>query len=285
MPSVRWPPIDRNMAKMMLRHADFALTLQPKEVADLANIDQFWLWSGWRRRHWPADIIRPGLRLYAFDKGSRCFVAVLEVTRGGAFKYRTGTEFSRRVQAKTGLHPDRDDPHWKSVEGDGRRQRTGIALRWKLIRQVNEPWTGKFPRLGWMKLTEVFPDQEAADRGNPDPKRMTTQQSRIVRETAQIRYLKRLHDHSCQLCRTRLSLPNGSAYSEGHHLRPLGKPHNGPDIRSNIIILCPNCHALCDFGAVRLDARRLRRHDGHTVADVYIRYHNSRIASRSSGTI
>lgn len=102
------------------------------------------------------------------------------------------------MHAKTSRHPDRDDPHWLNVVGDGRSERTGIALRWKLIRKVNEPWAGKFSWLGWIKLTEVFPDQEAADRSNPDPKRVTTQQSRIVRETAQIRYLKRLHDHSSE---------------------------------------------------------------------------------------
>jgi hypothetical protein len=271
--------------KRMPRQVDFALTLQPNEVADLANINKYWWWSGWRRRHWPADMIRPGLRLYAFDKRSRCFVAVLEVTRGGAFKYRTGEEFRRRVFAKTGRYPDRYDPHWNSIAGDGRSKRIGIALRWKLIRKVNESWVGKFPRLGWMRLTESIADPEAADRGNPDPKRVTTQQSRIVRETAQIRYLKRLHDHSCQLCGTRLSLAGGLAYSEGHHLRPLGTPHNGPDIPSNIIIVCPNCHTLCDFGAVRLDARRLRRRDGHTVANVYVRYHNSQIAMPRRGVI
>jgi len=267
----------------MSRQADFALTLQPNEVADLDHIDQFWWWSGWQRRHWPADIIRPGLRLYGFDKRSRCFVAVLEITKGGAFTYRTGAEFIRRSHAQTGRKPDRRDPHWKNVVGDGRSERTGIALRWKLVNEIHEQWAGKFPRLGWIRLTEVLADQEGADCGNPDPKRVTSQQSRIVRETALIRYLKRLHDHLCQLCGTRLSLPDGSGYSEGHHLRPLGKPHNGPDLASNIVILCPNCHALCDFGAIRLTSKNLRRHDAHTVADVFIHYHNSRIASPNSG--
>ncbi len=268
----------------MPRQADFALTLQPTEVDDLANINKYWWWSGWQRRHWPADIIRPGLRLYGFDKRSRCFVAVLEVTRGGAFTYRTAEEFSELVHEQTGWEPDREDRHWESIIGDERSERTGIALRWKLIRKTNEAWTGKFPRLGWMRLTDDVPDQAAADLGNPDPKRATTHVSRVVRQTEQIRTLKKLHRHRCQLCGKRLRFPDGSAYSEGHHLRPLGKPHNGPDISSNIIILCPNCHALCDFGAVQLDASRLRRHKGHTVANVYIIYHNTEIVSRSGRT-
>jgi hypothetical protein len=147
------------------READFALTLQPHEVAGLPHTGQSWNWTGWRRRQWPADIIRPGLRLYAFDKRSRCFVAVLEVTKGGAFTYRTRGGFSSRVQALTGWKPDFTDPHWKTVRGDGRSERTGIALRWKLAKKVHERWTGdKFPRLGWLKLSRGPRDHGAADR-------------------------------------------------------------------------------------------------------------------------
>jgi len=112
----------------MVRQADFAISLQPNEVADLTNIGKkyFW-WSGWRRRHWPADILRPGLRLYGFDKVSRCFVAVLEVTRCGAFKYRTGAEFRTRVRVRTAWYPYQSDPHWESVVStQGRIERIGI---------------------------------------------------------------------------------------------------------------------------------------------------------------
>jgi putative restriction endonuclease len=37
------------------------------------------------------------------------------------------------------------------------------------------------------------------------------------------------------------------------HIRPLGAPHNGPDVKENIIIcLCPNHHVLFDSGAITL---------------------------------
>lgn len=43
-------------------------------------------------------------------------------------------------------------------------------------------------------------------------------------------------------------------YSEAHHLQPLGKKrHNGPDIKENLIILCPNHHVEFDFGAIALN--------------------------------
>ena len=38
-----------------------------------------------------------------------------------------------------------------------------------------------------------------------------------------------------------------ASYSEGAHIRPLGKPHDGPDQPDNV--LCPNCHVLFGAGA------------------------------------
>ena len=61
---------------------------------------------------------------------------------------------------------------------------------------------------------------------------------------------------------------------EGHHLKPLGEPHNGPDIGENILILCPNLHAQCDFAAIRLEMKHLRMHPSHTIGADYIDYHN-----------
>lgn len=49
-----------------------------------------------------------------------------------------------------------------------------------------------------------------------------------------------------------LILPNGSRYAEGHHIQPLGAPHNGCDVLGNINWLSANHHAACDLGAIRL---------------------------------
>jgi putative restriction endonuclease len=35
-------------------------------------------------------------------------------------------------------------------------------------------------------------------------------------------------------------------YAEACHIKPLGRPHNGPDTPENILCLCPNCHVLFD---------------------------------------
>lgn len=45
--------------------------------------------------------------------------------------------------------------------------------------------------------------------------------------------------------------------TEVHHIQPLGK-HNGPDIKENMIVLCPNDHIMFDRGAITLDLDNMR---------------------------
>ena len=61
--------------------------------------------------------------------------------------------------------------------------------------------------------------------------------------------VKQLHEHTCQICGLRLITPTGP-YAEAAHIRPLGRPHDGPDTADNILCLCPNDHVLFDTGAV-----------------------------------
>ncbi len=106
---------------------------------------------------------------------------------------------------------------------------------------------------------------------------------RIVRDTLLARRIKTLHNHECQLCGHTISLPDGSRYAEGHHIQPLGEPHNGPDTAENVLCLCPNHHAACDLGAILLAADDLRRVDGHVVGQRFLDYHN-RVVYRCSAT-
>ena len=76
--------------------------------------------------------------------------------------------------------------------------------------------------------------------------------NRVIRDTTLSRDLKRLHKHKCQICGLSLLLTNGS-YSEAHHIKPLAEIHNGPDCASNILILCPNHHVQCDYGAIKIE--------------------------------
>lgn len=113
--------------------------------------------------------------------------------------------------------------------------------------------------------------------GSPSPDRTSQTTYRILRDTALARKLKLLHRDKCQLCGLALRIARDKTYSEAHHIIPLGSDHNGPDTSDNIIILCPNHHALCDYGAIRLDPKRIRRSEVHQISEVSISYHNLNI--------
>ncbi len=124
---------------------------------------------------------------------------------------------------------------------------------------------------GLRELETFTPEPE--DIQSP-PERVPSQVYRILRDTQMARRLKKAHGDQCQLCDTALALPNGGTYSEAHHIRPLGAPHFGPDHPGNIIVLCPNHHALLDYGALRLEARSINRRNIHGIDPQYIDYHN-----------
>jgi predicted restriction endonuclease len=114
----------------------------------------------------------------------------------------------------------------------------------------------------------------AVDVDAPPAERVLTTVSRIVRDTALANRVKGLHRQRCQICGETVQLADGTDYAEGHHLQPLGEPHNGPDLAENIVCLCPNHHAACDFGAILISAPDLRTADGHAVAQRFLDYHN-----------
>lgn len=112
---------------------------------------------------------------------------------------------------------------------------------------------------------------------NELPSRIETTIYRILRDTELTRKLKLLHQHKCQLCGNSINLSLNTNYSEAHHVKPLGHPHDGPDIASNILILCPNHHVELDYGAIKLNIDQLNQVNGHTLSKEYISYHNSEI--------
>lgn len=126
------------------------------------------------------------------------------------------------------------------------------------------------------------PSSDAGDLHTPD--RCSVQVTRIVRDTPLARRVKALHAYACQLCGARLQLRENQPYAEGHHLRPLGSPHYGPDMAANLVCVCPNCHTLLDYGVITLNRSSLRVVPGHVVGDEYLRYHNEVIVGAGSHT-
>lgn len=110
--------------------------------------------------------------------------------------------------------------------------------------------------------------------GTEEPEREYTTTYRVLRDTNLARKLKLLHNNCCQVCDLKIQLPNGKFYSEAHHIIPLGKPHNGPDNPENIIVLCPNHHVMCDYGALELNLNAIKQVSGHIMSKKSIEYHN-----------
>lgn len=120
--------------------------------------------------------------------------------------------------------------------------------------------------------------------GQDQPERTKVYISRIIRNTELGNDVKAMYDHACQISGVRLDTPTGP-YAEACHIRPLGRPHNGPDWIENILCLSPNMHALFDLGAITLtdDLQVVGMDDNnfitvnHTLSVECIRYHREHI--------
>jgi hypothetical protein len=151
--------------------------------------------------------------------------------------------------------PVKDDNWWRE------EVRKALAFDWS-------------PYMGTQQATSPIVIADDLDEDELAP-RVKGEVSRIVRDTRIVREVKALHDHTCQICGLRLELSPGVFYSEAHHLKPLGKPHRGPDKKANVVCVCPNCHVKLDFHAVRIAPAKLRTETGHSVAQRFIDHHNN----------
>jgi hypothetical protein len=124
---------------------------------------------------------------------------------------------------------------------------------------------------------ENEPTIDMASAGIEVPKRIETKSFRFIRDTAQSRWLKVLYNWRCQLCGTRIQLTGELWYAEAHHIRPLGRGHDGPDAANNILVVCPNHHVMLDFGSIRLDSTEIALCEGHKLGAEFIEYHNRKI--------
>ena len=181
----------------------------------------------------------------------------------------------RPVRVIRGAHPDVYDPPQSGYRYDGLYR---VADYWA------KPGTDGF-RV-WRFQLERLPDQGAGWALPPSPRvaepapRQEVRVQRIVRSTAVAEAVKRLHHHRCQLCGEQVQTPVG-LYAEAAHIRPLGHPHDGPDVPENVLCLCPTCHVRFDRYAVSVGEGdevlglrgTLRRHKNHAVADEYLAYH------------
>ena len=127
---------------------------------------------------------------------------------------------------------------------------------------------------------------EASD-GTPVD-RTTTIAERLIRNPVLAQRLKKIYDWACQMCATRIESPSGP-YAEAAHIKPLGRPDDGPDIGANMLCLCPNHHKLLDSGGVVVDENwkvihvvghkdigALTRDRRHGLTQEYLQWHRDR---------
>jgi len=105
--------------------------------------------------------------------------------------------------------------------------------------------------LGWVHEAEALMPQVEAEEL---PERVEATVSRIIRDTDATRSLKRRYHYRCQVCALQIEAAPGFFYIEVHHIRPLGGGHNGKDNHSNMLVVCPNHHAMFDLWIPRFMA-------------------------------
>jgi putative restriction endonuclease len=218
---------------------------------------------------------RKGLHVHdqKFTRANRALAVSMQ--EGLPVRVVRGAKTDSAYAPKSGYRYDglyRVAEYWQEPGRHTRR-----VYRYRLLRQDAEgsPWS---------HVASAVSD--GVGNGQP-PGRRNTFVSRIVRDTNVTRSVKALHDHRCQVCDLRLETDAGP-YAEAAHIKPLGRPHDGPDTLSNVLCLCPNHHVLFDGGAFSIASDYqfvgqpqtsrglLRRVASHQITSAHLAHHRRR---------
>ena len=161
----------------------------------------------------------------------------------------------------------RVDSHWSETGKSGFKM-----YRFRLLK-LNNALPPKVPA----KSASVDLDKKY---GSESPKRATQTVQRVIRDSKLGRQLKKLYDYKCQVCDLQIETDAGF-YAEAAHIKPVGSPHDGPDLIENLLCLCPNHHLMFDKGVffvnedMSLDgiSGRLQLHKNHTISYEFFKYH------------
>ena len=202
------------------------------------------------------------------------------------FKRRKLMDATEQVVRQRGLWTPEDD----ELSGSSGRKSRGLAYidfrffdlenREMLVSDGFNQWRLHSPKPPPDREFVLPPSDIAAP-----PDRIEVHVQRIVRDTVAAKSLKALYDYKCQVCDLRIEPASGSYYVEVHHVRPLGGGHSGLDMHTNMLVLCPNHHAMFDFGIPRFitaDRITISRTSHtltckHNLTEDVIAYHNEHI--------
>lgn len=183
--------------------------------------------------------------------------------------------------------------HYSQINSEIEKIRTDLSKNWEAVVRRTIQQHSSDSR-SWLEKKDLFYSVDGIGKGvwglrgfypearlsqnelNEPTNRREYKVQRVIRDTALSAQLKLYHDNTCQICGLRLRVGEDKFYSEGHHIKPLGKPHNGLDFAGNVIIVCPNCHVQCDYFEIELDQNHLES-SGRKLDSGCIKYHNSRV--------
>ena len=162
----------------------------------------------------------------------------------------------------------RVESHWIELGKSGFN-----VYRFKLVKQ-----NSSLPPIS-VKAAQIDIEQK---HGSSNPKRVASTVQRVIRDSKLGRQLKKLYDYKCQVCELQINTEAGF-YAEAAHIKPVGAPHNGPDLLENLLCLCPNHHLMFDKGVFCLDDRfnligmdgKLHLNPKHDISKEFLSYHRS----------
>jgi putative restriction endonuclease len=208
------------------------------------------MWSGWKRRHWPTFILRPGLHLYGYDKKAKRFTTLLKVTRGRAFEYENKRQFTHTVNRLIGVDTH-DNSEWlKAMQPSG----FGVAFEYELVARIDIAFSEpQFPRLGWYQMptkearAALMDDPGGHEEGGKQYRvHLTYERSARLRAEAKSHWRNRRGRLTCHVCGFDFVERYGELgedFIEMHHEVPVSQGIRTNSVES-LIPLCANCHRM-----------------------------------------
>jgi len=140
------------------------------------------------------------------------------------------------------VRPPSPRPPEEIIEGEFPPE---TVATWALIGQM----LGELP--GWeaKHIEDVL-------SGKLTPEQLVEVRKGLYRDTKMVEKVKKGYRDTCQVCGLRLTDGKGKGYSEGAHIIPFAAVsaanRRDLDVKSNILILCPNHHTEFDLGALAI---------------------------------
>ncbi|WP_290995849.1 HNH endonuclease [Gordonibacter sp.] len=170
----------------------------------------------------------------------------------GFSEFENKLELMTFIQERWDSLPKDFDSFYTKNRGVAQKYLTRVpkAIFFLIKEYLEENGVGLFDNILIKNEEDSLPEEILKDSRLP---KVTQTVTRCVRDTKLSKNLKDKYKNVCQICGKSILLPSKRSYSEGHHIRPLGAGHNGPDVRSNIMVLCPTHHVEFDYGCIAIN--------------------------------